>query len=64
MNILTRKIHWTTWEFGLAKIGFILLGIIIGTLSPELWRPVIGVLAVLMVAALVWPTMVWLRGFR
>jgi hypothetical protein len=64
MNLLTREIRWSTWEFGLAKIGFILMGIIIGALMPELWQPVIAVLAVLMVAALFWPVTVWLRGFR
>jgi hypothetical protein len=64
MNLLTRRIGWTTWEFGLAKVGFILFGIIVGALWPELWRPVIGVLAVLAVAALAWPVAVWLRGLK
>lgn len=64
MNLIRRRIVWTTWEFGLAKVGFILSGVILGALRPGLFRPRIGLLAGLMAAALAWPVVVWLRDGR
>ncbi len=64
MNLLTRRISWTTWEFGLAKIGFILSGVIIGALWPAVFRQHVRWIAVVMAAALAWPVAVWARGFK
>jgi hypothetical protein len=61
-SLFTRRVDWSTWEFGLAKVGFILFGIIIGATWPEVFRPLLLLLAVVGVAALVWPTYLWFRG--
>lgn len=63
MNIITREVRWKTWEFGLAKLGFVLSGVIIGALRPTLFRPRLGLLGGIVAALLAWPVAVWLRGF-
>jgi hypothetical protein len=63
MNLITREIRWKTWEFGLAKLGFILSGVILGALRPALFRPRLGLLGGLAVGLLAWPVVAWMRGF-
>lgn len=56
MNLFkTFKLRW--WEAGLFKISLISLGIIIGSLRPDLfiaWRPVLLVLFVIPISYITW----------
>jgi NhaP-type Na+/H+ or K+/H+ antiporter len=64
MNLLNHRTTWTTWEFGLAKLGFILFGLVVGSRRPEAWRRYSGLLAALAALALIRPSALWIRSFR
>jgi hypothetical protein len=64
MNLLTRRVPWATWQFGLLKLAMLALGIILGALFAESWRPWLWPIGLLFLVTAVWVTVLWPGALR
>jgi len=62
MNLLTRKIPWATWQFGVLKIAMLCLGVLLGVYFAEVWRPFLPVVWIVAVVTTIWVSVIWLRA--
>jgi hypothetical protein len=64
MSFLTRRVAWATWQFGLLKTSMLVLGIILGTMFHEFWKPLLWPLGIVFLITAAWVTILWLRAIR
>jgi len=64
MNFFTRKVPWATWQFGVLKLSMITLGIVLGAIFADFWRPYLWLVGLVFVITAVWVTVIWLSAMR
>jgi hypothetical protein len=64
MNILTQRLPWANWQFGLLKASMAAMGILLGASFPEFWRSILWLVWVVFVVTVVWVSALWLRAMK
>lgn len=64
MNILTKRISWAYWQFGLLKLCTISFGIILGSYFADFWRPIISFVWIIFIVTYVLAIWMWFREAR
>jgi len=62
MHFFTRQVPWANWQFGILKLSMIALGIILGAIFAEFWKPYLWLVGLVFVITAVWATVIWLRA--
>ena len=64
MSFLTRRVPWSNWQIGLLKLSMVSVGIILGALFSEFWKPLLRPLGAVFLITAVWVTILWRRTSR
>jgi hypothetical protein len=57
-------VTWTAWQFGVLKWCNIALGIVLGTLFAEFWRPHLWLVGLVFVVTGVWTGVMYFRAME
>ncbi len=64
MNILTRTVLWTNWQFGVLKLAMLALGIMIGVSFADFLKPYLWLFGLVFLATTTWVTIMWVREMQ
>jgi len=64
MGFLTKEVPWANWQFGPLKFSMLALGIILGSLFADFWRPLLWHIGLLFLLSAAWVTIIWIRAMK
>ena len=64
MPFLTKRVRWANWQFGVLKISTLAIGIILGAMYSDFWRPLLWLVGLVAIITGVWATAIWIRAMR
>jgi hypothetical protein len=64
MNLLTRTVPWATWQLGVVKLAWFILGIMIGAYFTESLKPYIWLFGLVFLGTATWVTIMWFTAMR
>jgi hypothetical protein len=62
--MLLTRVTWAGWQFSVLKWSLISLGIVLGSMFAELWRPYLWLLALVFVTTSVWTGVMYFQGMN
>lgn len=62
MSILTKKVSWQNWQFGVFKLSMVALGILLGVYFTAFWRNLLWLVWIVFVITIVWVSIMWLKA--
>jgi hypothetical protein len=62
--ILTTRVTWAGWQFGVLRFSLIALGIVLGALFAEFWRPYLWLIGLLFVLTAIWAGIMYFRAMH
>ena len=64
MSFLTRTVPWATWQLGVVKLAWFILGIMIGAYFADFFKPYLWLVGLIFLATTIWVTIMWARAMR
>jgi hypothetical protein len=60
--IYLTPVTWRGWQFSVLKLSLIALGIVLGTVFAEFWRPYLWLVGLVFVVTAVWTGIMYIQG--